>query len=156
MIKRPLITSLILSLFSSPRHRAAVITIMTMAGTCWPNHTLATNPVWETRILSSGSYWTTIANFGSIGSLPAIGGNGQVVFQTRYPYDDMRSLNVSWVPSFEFPAGSRNNYLFVAGLIVGGIIGFDTLVTTTYGSITPFGQEFLSFAASSSLLKNPC
>ena len=37
-------------------------------------------------------------------------------------------------PSCEFPAGSKSNYLAVAGLWVGAIVDYDTVVSTAFGS----------------------
>jgi hypothetical protein len=36
--------------------------------------------------------------------------------------------------SCEFPAGSRSNYLAVAGLWVGAVVDYDTVVSTAFGS----------------------
>ncbi|MEW5874399.1 MAG: T9SS type A sorting domain-containing protein [Candidatus Zixiibacteriota bacterium] len=43
------------------------------------------------------------------------------------PQEDMRSLRISYIPSFEFPPRSRNDYLYLAGMGVGAIKRHDTL-----------------------------
>lgn len=61
------------------------------------------------------------------------------------PTEDLTALRINWMPSVELPAGSKTNYVYAGGLLVGGIVGADTLVTTSYAVEQPFSWEFLSY-----------
>ena len=90
-------------------------------------------PIFDRRLHYTGPVWFTITNFGSIGT-----GAGRVAQRDR---DELR---IRYSPSFEFPAGSRNEYLYQGGLWVGGIVGIDTLVSVSFsGGVADF--EWISY-----------
>jgi hypothetical protein len=80
-------------------------------------------PNLDWRLLDVGDVRVATTNFG------IIGGN-----YASYPEDR--------TPSFEFPSGSRVDYLFQAGLWVGGIRGSDTLVSAASGYFYTDSREF--------------
>jgi len=84
-------------------------------------------PVYETRIHSAGQVWAAVTNFGLIGTEDV----------ARALDKDLLPLRIPYTPSFEWPAGTRNDYLYAGGLWIGGIVGSDTLV-----SITIDGESF--------------
>ncbi len=77
-------------------------------------------PVYEYRLHSVGQVWFTPTNFGLLGI-----GNANNPVEDK----DLNALGINYSPSFQFPAGTRNEYLYAGGLYVGGIVGTDTLVT---------------------------
>ncbi|MBD3297461.1 MAG: hypothetical protein GF341_02315, partial [candidate division Zixibacteria bacterium] len=77
-------------------------------------------PVYEYRLHSVGQVWFTPTNFGLLGI-----GNASNPVEP----EDLNALSINYSPSCQFPAGTRNEYLYVGGLYVGGIVGADTLVT---------------------------
>jgi len=79
----------------------------------------ASVPNTQNRSHRVGNVWMTITNWGVFGSSF---GSGQLVEQEG-PYAGQRA------PSFEFPAGSGINYLYVGALWFGAIVGNDTLVS---------------------------
>ncbi|HUU45457.1 MAG TPA: hypothetical protein VM118_06950 [Acidobacteriota bacterium] len=97
---------------------------------------LAANPVNNERIHYAGEVWMTFANRGSFGT--AHGGSGRCEI-------DQEILRIRYCPSFEFPGGSRVDYLFDGGFWFGGITGADTLVSACY-SQSGGTFEFNSFA----------
>jgi hypothetical protein len=76
-------------------------------------------PVYETRLHYVGQSWLAVTTWGLLGTE---GGN-------RVAEKDRLVLGISYSPSFEFPAGTRSDYLYGGSLYVGGIIGTDTLVS---------------------------
>ncbi|MEW5875407.1 MAG: hypothetical protein AB1752_09520, partial [Candidatus Zixiibacteriota bacterium] len=93
-------------------------------------------PVYQTRIQYAGRLWMAITNYGLLGTEA----------EDRADFADKVRLRINYSPSLEFPAGTRNEYLYVGGLWVGGIIGTDTLVSM---AVTPEGNstngEFVSY-----------
>lgn len=89
------------------------------------------------RIHTSTSYRTTITNRGQLGSL------GFDLVDSS----DVDSPNPRWAPGFESPPFARVDYLYEAGLWVGGIVGGDTLVSTgtldffIEGEFRPLGAD---------------
>jgi hypothetical protein len=80
---------------------------------------------WETRIQSSGEIWVSLSNLGLLGS-GHDAADPQVVSSPRV---EQQLLGINWIPSFEFPSRSRNDYLYTAGLWFGCVRGADTLVS---------------------------
>ncbi|MEW5875286.1 MAG: hypothetical protein AB1752_08915, partial [Candidatus Zixiibacteriota bacterium] len=78
-------------------------------------------PVFETRIHSAGQIWAAVTNFGLLGTEDGPRGGAK----------DLEPLRIAYTPSFEWPAGTRNDYLYAGGMWIGGIIGSDTLVSIT-------------------------
>ena len=77
-------------------------------------------PIEHRRIQYTGDIWMCVSNDGSLGTQ-----SGQILPDA----EDLRALKINYGPSFEFPAGSRVDYLFNGSLWVGGIVGADTLVS---------------------------
>ncbi len=77
-------------------------------------------PVFEYRLHSVGQVWATLTNFGLFG----IGGTSNPL-----PLKDKMPLGIDYSPGFQFPAGTRNEYMYAGSLWLGGIAGTDTLVT---------------------------
>ena len=96
----------------------------------------AADPINDERIHYAGEVWMTFANRGSFGT--AHGGSGRCDI-------DRQRLRITWCPSFEFPGGSRIDYLFDGGFWFGGIKGPDTLISAAY-SQSGGNFEFNSFA----------
>ncbi|MEW5875292.1 MAG: hypothetical protein AB1752_08945, partial [Candidatus Zixiibacteriota bacterium] len=112
-------------------------------------------PVYDARIVSAGKYWLTVSNTGFIGAGKGPEDRNKKVFPPEF---DRRVLGIKYTPSFEFPPGSRDDYLRVAGLVIGGIVGTDTLVSTSSEGMSLGGEEFYSFTPlrhSSSLRSSP-
>lgn len=88
-------------------------------------------PIEHRRVQYTGDIWMTISNDGSIGTESGT---------TLPDVEDLRILKINYGPSFEFPGGSRVDYLFNGSLWVGGIVGADTLVSAakTSGSGNAF------------------
>lgn len=86
-------------------------------------------PVYETRLHYAGNIWLAINNHGGFGTF-----GGWVHVKDREP------LRLKYSPSCEFPPGTRNEYIALGGLWVGGVIGPDTLVSTNI-----YNSEFTSF-----------
>lgn len=94
--------------------------------------TAADQPVYETRLHYVGQVWFAITTYGLIGTE----GSNRVVQK------DQDVLGISYSPSFEFPAGTRNEYLYAGGLWVGGIVGTDTLVDIPINGISASQDEW--------------
>ncbi|GAB4322040.1 MAG: hypothetical protein Kow0074_13300 [Candidatus Zixiibacteriota bacterium] len=90
-------------------------------------------PVYDRRLHYAGPVWMTISNFGTIGR-----GSGPVELRDR------EALRIRHSPSFEFPAGSRNDYLYEGGIWIGGVVGIDTLVSVSSGD-NATTYEWVSF-----------
>jgi len=93
-------------------------------------------PVYQTRAQYAGRLWMAITNYGLLGTET----------EDRVDFADKVRLRINYSPSLEFPAGTRNEYLYVGGLWVGGVIGSDTLVSmavTAEGNST--NGEFASY-----------
>lgn len=95
-----------------------------------------TEPVFQTRLQYAGQLWLAVTNYGVLGTEAT----------DRVEFVDKTRLRIGYSPSLEFPAGTRNEYLYAGGLWVGGIVGRDTLVSMAISaeSSTAFG-EFVSF-----------
>lgn len=70
---------------------------------------------------------------------------------------DHEALGINWTPSLEYPRLSRIGYLDVGRLAVGGIRGYDTLVSTDFILGGSFGEwhSMSPIVASSSLRGSP-
>ncbi len=90
-------------------------------------------PVYDRRLHYVGPVWMTISNYGTIGT-----GFGSVEARDR------EALRIRHSPSFEFPAGTQNEYLYEGGIWIGGIIGIDTLVSIS-ASDSRANFEWVSF-----------
>ncbi len=106
----------------------------------YPSSNTSTVPLVDRRITYTGDVWASVANDGSFGSFTSALGCAQV---------DLNHLRITHCPGFEFPAGSRVDYLWRGGLWVGGIVGTDTLVSCAMasesgGPVSPL--EFNGFA----------
>lgn len=95
----------------------------------------ATFPVYETRLHYVGKVWFAITNYGLLGTE-----NGN-----RVPAKDRDVLRINYSPSYEFPGGTRNDYLYAGGLWVGGIVGTDTLVSLPIDGQSIPVSEFTSY-----------
>jgi hypothetical protein len=106
-------------------------------------------PIYETRIHYVGQVWASLSNWGMIG----------VQWSNRASYKDREALQIDYSPSFEFPGGSRNDYIWAGGLWIGGIIGTDTLVSLPIDGVSRSAAgEFASYDTvreSSNLLGSP-
>ncbi|MEW5875580.1 MAG: hypothetical protein AB1752_10405, partial [Candidatus Zixiibacteriota bacterium] len=97
--------------------------------------------LYDFRIMSAGVFWTTLSNFGRVGS----GRGPDESYRTSFPpRSDKQRLGINYAPSFEFPAGSQSDYLWEAGLLVGGVAAGDTLVSTSGYGMAYGWQEFYS------------
>lgn len=93
-------------------------------------------PVYETRLHYVGQVWVALSNWGLIG----------VEWANRVSPKDREELQINYSPSFEFPGGTRNDYLYSGGLWVGGIVGPDTLVSLPVdGASRSAAGEFTSY-----------
>ncbi|GAB4317927.1 MAG: hypothetical protein Kow0074_06820 [Candidatus Zixiibacteriota bacterium] len=92
-------------------------------------------PVYETRLHSVGQVWMALTNYGLIGTE-----NGN-----RVADKDKDLLAIKYSPSFEFPAGTRNDYMYAGGLWVGGVIANDTLVSLPIDGTSVPKSEWTSF-----------
>ena len=97
---------------------------------------LAANPVFDRRLHYIGEAWVSFANDGTWGTSHT----GQACRR------DEEILRINYCPSFEYPGGSRIDYLYNGGLWVGGIVGADTLVSVAYDGWDGPGDEFNGFA----------
>lgn len=79
----------------------------------------AGQPVFQTRLHYVGQVWFAITNYGLFGTEN----------DDRVDPRDIEALKIDYSPSFEFPAGTRNEYVYAGGIWFGGIIGTDTLVS---------------------------
>lgn len=84
----------------------------------------------ESRIVANGTIMFTMTNDGEIGSWPYYNKSSQLEWYVNWPTRDMNRLAIDWIPSFEYPAGSKMQYLRGAFLCFGGILDGDTLVST--------------------------
>lgn len=82
-------------------------------------------PIEHRRVHYTGDIWMCVSNDGSIGT-----NSGSVLPDP----EDLRILKITYGPSFEFPGGSRVDYLFNGSLWVGGIVGTDTLISSQINS----------------------
>lgn len=93
-------------------------------------------PVYETRLHYVGQVWVALSNWGLIG----------VEWSNRVSPKDREALQINYSPSFEFPGGTRNDYLYSGGLWIGGIVGPDTLVSLPVdGASRSSAGEFASY-----------
>jgi hypothetical protein len=98
--------------------------------------TSAAFPIYDTRIHYVGQVWASLTNWGMIG----------VEWSNRASYKDREALQINYSPSFEFPGGSRNDYIWAGGLWVGGIVGTDTLVSLPIDGVSRSAAgEFASY-----------
>ena len=77
------------------------------------------DPVYESRLHYVNRVWCALTNWGLLGTE----GENRVAAKDRYP------LGIDYSPSFEYPAGTRTDYLYGGSVWIGGIIGTDTLVS---------------------------
>ena len=92
-------------------------------------------PVYQTRLHSVGQVWFAISNYGLIGTENS----------NRVAHRDRDLLSISYSPSFEYPAGTRNDYLYAGGLWIGGIVGNDTLVSISINGVSSPVNEWASY-----------
>lgn len=85
----------------------------------------AADPVYDRRITYTGDIWASVANDGTFGTFHL----GLTCSQ-----NDMALLKITECPGFEYPAGSRIDYLWRGSICVGGIVGADTLVSSGMSS----------------------
>jgi len=83
-----------------------------------------------------GQVWMSISNDGRFGS-----NHGGLALDPR----DQALLRITYTPSFEFPGGSRLDYLFTGSIWVGGLAGNDTLVSLGHEGWAGNGNELLGF-----------
>lgn len=105
-------------------------------------------PVYESRLHYAGQVWLAITTWGLLGTE----GNNRVNPK------DLEVLGISYSPSFEFPAGTRNDYLYGGGIWVGGIVGADTLVSIPITGVSAPVDEWNAFdtvSESSTLRSSP-
>jgi hypothetical protein len=88
--------------------------------------------IFSRRIHYRGEIWSAVTNDGSWGT--------QHGTEACDPDDQL--LRIDWCPSFEFPGGSRVDYLYKGGLWIGGVVGTDTLVSLGYEGWAERGDEF--------------
>jgi hypothetical protein len=81
------------------------------------------NVVLERRLHYVGEIWMSLANNGMFGSDHSAGYSCA---------QDEAFLRIGWCPSFEFPGGSRIDYLWAGGFWFGCTKGPDTLVSCGY------------------------
>ncbi len=93
-------------------------------------------PVIHRRVHYTGDIWMTISNDGSLGT-----NSGEALPDPR----DRADLGITYGPSFEFPAGSRVDYLFNGSLWIGGIVGTDTLLSAQKSSGSGDANEWNGF-----------
>lgn len=94
------------------------------------------SPVYTTRLHYAGQVWAAVTNWGMLG----------VEWSNRVSFKDRDALQIDYSPSFEFPGGSRNDYIYAGGLWIGGIIGTDTLVSLSVDEVSrSAANEFTSF-----------
>ncbi len=92
--------------------------------------------VFESRVHVAGAFWLNVTNYGVLGAAPSF--YDGLDWDVPWPNEDMRRLRIDWVPSCEFPANSKVNYLVWARPVFGVIVGNDTLVSA--------GNEFRSYS----------
>ena len=105
-------------------------------------------PVYESRLHYAGQVWLAITTWGLLGTEGA----------NRINPKDLEVLGIDYSPSFEFPAGTRNDYLYGGGLWVGGIVGPDTLVSIPMNGVSAPIDEWTAYdtvTESSSLRGSP-
>ncbi len=111
-------------------------------------------PVWQPRLHFVGDLWTYLLPSGVIGNGPNRCEGGTCNVLPMRPRD-LDLLRIDWIPSLEYPGGSRLNYLYVAAPMFGGIRGTDTLVSTSFFVWYGFPNEFNSFSEISESSSNP-
>ena len=87
--------------------------------------------IFEMRLHYVGNVWMALSNFSQFGTADA----------NSVAQKDRTALKINYSPSFEFPAGTRNDYLFIGGLWFGGVVGNDTLVSRTVGGSSESGSD---------------
>ena len=105
-------------------------------------------PVYESRLHYAGQVWLAVTTWGLLGTEGA----------NRVHQKDLEVLGIDYSPSFEYPAGTRSDYLYGGGLWVGGIVGPDTLVSIPMSGVSAPVDEWNSFdtiSESSSLRNSP-
>lgn len=100
-----------------------------------PTLSAAAFPIYETRLHSVGQVWVALTNYGLVGTE-----NGN-----RVAEKDRDLLSINYSPSFEFPAGTRNDYMYAGGLWIGGIVGTDTLVSLPINGTSSPVSEWNSY-----------
>ncbi len=68
---------------------------------------------------------------------------------------DRAKLGIDWIPSFEFPTGTRNDYLYTASLVFGCVRGTDTLVSAFADRFGEPQVEFISYQPIRELSNSP-
>ncbi|MEW5700667.1 MAG: hypothetical protein AB1792_00325 [Candidatus Zixiibacteriota bacterium] len=94
----------------------------------------ATAPVESRRIHHAGRVWASLGNDGTLGS------RHETLLGDPW---DMQTLQITYAPSFEFPSGSRLDYLYMGSIWIGAIVANDTLVSLSHGGWA--SQELLGF-----------
>jgi hypothetical protein len=89
-------------------------------------------PVYESRLHYVGQVWLAITTWGLMGTENT----------NRVSRKDREALGIDYSPSFEFPAGTRSDYLYGGGLWVGGIVGTDTLVSIPMNGVSASVDEW--------------
>ena len=89
--------------------------------------------VYDGRLHYVGRIWAAVSNYGFLGAGRGPSGAFRLIPD---PLADRRWLKIDWLPSFEFPPGTQNDYLSTTELDFGCVRGRDTLVSE---------GEFLSF-----------
>jgi len=96
----------------------------------------SSTPIESRRVHSVGDLWMAIGNDGTFGS-----GHGGYIADPR----EWESLGIKYTPSFEFPPGSRRDYLYMGSLWIGGIVDADTLVSVGHEGWAGSSDEFNGF-----------
>jgi hypothetical protein len=87
--------------------------------------------IFDMRLHYAGNVWLALSNFAQYGTADAPSVNRK----------DLDMLKINYSPSMEFPAGTRNDYMFVGGFWFGGIVGNDTLVSRSVKGISTSGFD---------------
>jgi len=112
----------------------------TSGGNCEP----ATPTIWQPRLHHAGDLWLYALPFGTIGNGPGFGEVG-INYDLPMRPKDLDALKINWIPSLEFPGGSKLNYLYTAAPMIGCIKNTDTLVSTCLQTWYGFLNEFNAF-----------
>ncbi len=94
--------------------------------------------VFSNRLHYVGQNWLVVTSYGILGT--ESGGNSFTCDE------DPNCPELGYYPSWEFPAGTRADYLFKGGYWFGGIVGNDTLVSTAISGGSVQSDELNSFA----------
>lgn len=92
-------------------------------------------PVYESRLQYVNRVWLALTTWGVLGT------EGR----NRVAYKDRDVLGIDYSPSFEFPAGTRNDYLYGGSLWIGGIVGTDTLVSIGMNGVSAPRDEWSGY-----------